>query len=328
MNIFMGERHFMKKLLTLVLLLMVSSVWAQEGTLTPSAPAVASSTALETPIANMTVVVQNNSWGSSGMPVASPQTTVGNSGMSSSPTPSRTVVSSSMAVQVSETAVVGTPVAGTVSASATPSGTPSILPKPPVMAVATPVLSSPVGEHFVFQFDGGAVVPVSNAAATYFSTGYGLDARIGYAFDDVFSIGLETGFYNLGVPAASLKNSGIPATAMASMSHIPALFTMQIYFGDSGAPIQPYLLLAGGLAFDSNNLQGASFPVTAVTSWTNFEFDPAAGVAFRLDKNTNVFLQVKCAMDFDDYNSTDAAVQSGDTPLILVPIQVGASFSL
>jgi hypothetical protein len=312
----------MKKLLTLALLFTVSNVWAQENAV-PSSQA----TSLETPMVNVTAVVQGNSWGS-GAPaagtvapaaaIASPAATVSNLGAQASPT----------AVSVSTTAVAGTPVAGTVSASATPSGTPSAMSKPPVLAVVTPVNTTTVGEHFVFQADGGAVIPMSSAAATYFSTGYNFDGRISYAFDDVFAIGLESGFYNLGVPSTSLKNSGIPASAMASMTHIPLLFTMQIYFGDSGAPIQPFLLLAAGLAFDSDNLQGASFPATAVTSWTNFELDPAVGVAFRLDKNTNVFVQARCDMDFDDNTSTDAAVQSGDSPLITVPIQAGVNLNL
>src|ERR1700679_185014 len=88
--------------------------------------------------------------------------------------------------------------------SPTPGGTPSALPKPPAFVTAsTPVPSNPVGEHFVVQLDGGLVIPISGAAATVYGSGFGLDGRIGYAFDDVFSVGLELGFYDLGVTSAT-----------------------------------------------------------------------------------------------------------------------------
>jgi hypothetical protein len=192
------------------------------------------------------------------------------------------------------------------------------------------VSSNPVGEHFVVQLDGGPVLPISGAAATVYGSGLGLDGRIGYAFDDVFSIGLEIGFYDLGVAPAVLSSVpggyGFPAGATADTSHIPVLLDMQIYFGDSGAPIQPYLVLAGGLSFDADNIQGASYKAGVNYSWTNFELDPAVGVAFMLNRTTNIFIQTKWAMDFDDNSSSTA--ESADSPIMLIPLQAGLSFGL
>ncbi|SRR5665213_952853 len=283
----------MRKLLVFVLLFMGSSVWAQD-TATPGPQ--------ETPVPTSTAVA-GSSWGSVGAPV------------------------STTAVQTSAAPV------GTVSPGATSSGTSSALPKPQALSVAaTPVISNPVGEHLVVQLDGGLVMPVSNAASTVYGTGLGFDARIGYAFDDVFSVGLETGFYDLSATAAALSSApggyNFPAGATSDISHVPVLFDMQIYFGDPGAPIQPYLVLAAGLAFDAVNLQGAPYKPGVIYSWANFEFDPAVGMAFMLDRNTNVFIQGKWAMDFDDYNTTDINAQSADTPIMLIPIQVGLNLSL
>jgi hypothetical protein len=211
--------------------------------------------------------------------------------------------------------------------SPTPGGTPSALPKPPAFVTAsTPVPSNPVGEHFVVQLDGGLVIPISGAAATVYGSGFGLDGRIGYAFDDVFSVGLELGFYDLGVTSATITQFGFPAGATSDTTHIPVLFDMQIYFGDSGAPIQPYLTLAGGLSFDSDNIQGAPYKTGTNYSWANFELDPAVGVAFMLDRTTNIFVQTKWAMDFDDNSSSNA--ESADSPIMLMPFQAGLSFSL
>jgi hypothetical protein len=288
------------------LLFMGSSVWAQD-TATPSPQ--------ETPASTSTAVV-GSSWGSVGAPIAA-STVTENSTPAEVKTPSVGVVHD-----------LSTPV-GTVSPSATFSGTPSALPKPQALSVAaTPVASNPVGEHLVVQLDGGLVMPISSAASTVYGTGLGFDARVGYAFDDVFSIGLESGYYNLSVTPATIAKFTFPAGATSNTSHVPVLFDMQIYFGDSGAPIQPYLVLAAGLAFDAVNLQGAPYKPGVIYSWANFEFDPAIGVAFMLDRNTSVFIQGKWAMDFDDDNTTDTNAQSQDTPIILIPLQVGLNLSL
>ncbi|HXL74204.1 MAG TPA: hypothetical protein VN963_11335, partial [bacterium] len=287
----------MKKLLTLVLLFTGPAVWAQD---IPT----------DTPVPSATAVIQGNSWGA-----AVPAT--GNTGvMNSTPeavnTPAGAVTSSSTPSETPQTTptAADTSVVGTDTSTATPGGTPSALPKPPAMTMAaTPVTANPVGEHFVFQLDGGPVIPVSGAASTIYGTGFGFDARIGYAFDDVFSVGLETGFYDLSATPAALSPSpggfNFPAGTTENTSHVPVLFDMQIYFGDSGAPIQPYLVLAGGLGFDADNIQGAPYKPGATYSWVNFELDPAIGVAFMLNRTTGVFVQAKLAMDFDDYNTTD-----------------------
>jgi outer membrane protein W len=282
----------MRKLLTFVLLLMVSSAWAKEAAPTAGSPETTPA-ALETqtPVISVT-----------------PQT----SPVSAVETPS------------------GTSASENVSASVTPSATPSVMPTLPALSVAlTPGVNNPVGEHFVFQLDGGTAMPASDSAVSIFNSGFGIDARIGYVFDDTFSLGLETGFYDLGATTTFLSQHGLSVSgATANMSHIPALLTLQFNLGDPGGPIQPYLLFAGGLAFDSNNLQGASFNTGVTTSWTNFEFDPGVGVAFVLDKKMSLFIQAKCAMDFDDNNSSDTNAQSSDAPIILVPIQLGLNFAL
>jgi hypothetical protein len=306
----------MKKLLILVLFLMGSNVWAQDAVSSPQE----TPTALDTPLPSATAVIQGNSWGSAAPATGVMNTTPVSAAMTTSETPQTTPT------------IVDTSSTGTATPSVT-SGTSSAFPKPPALSVAaTPVTSNPVGEHFVVQLDGGLVMPISDQAATIYGTGFGFDGRIGYAFDDVFSIGLETGFYNLGVTPAALSSSpggyNFPAGTTASTSHIPVLFDMQIYFGDSGAPIQPYLTLAGGLSFDADSIQGAPYKAGVTYSWANFELDPAVGVAFMLDRTTNIYVQAKWAMDFDDYNTTDTNVESADAPIMLIPLQVGLSFGL
>jgi hypothetical protein len=214
-----------------------------------------------------------------------------------------------------------------VTPSATPSAT-AVLPKPPSLNVES-VFETPTpgGERFVFQIDGGTVSGVSSAAATQLGLGLGFDGKIAYAFDDFFSIGLESGFYDLSLTKASLAGFGFASNATADMSHIPILVVFQIGLGDQGGPVQPYLTLGAGMALDFNNVQNAVFPAGTTTSWTNFEFDPGLGFTFVLGKNTNLFVQTKLAMDFDN-NTAGTTGQTSDTPILFVPIQVGLNFNL
>lgn len=216
-----------------------------------------------------------------------------------------------------------------VSTSATPVSNSASMPKPPALmeATSTPVVSTPGGERFVFQIDGGMVPAISGAAATQLGTGFGFDARISYAFDDFFSMGLETGFYDFGLSNSSLQNFGLPSGSSTNMSHIPVLGLFQIGLGDSGGPIQPYLILAAGFAFDAYNAQGASFAAGVPVSYANFEIDPGFGLTFALDKSMNLFVQAKFDMDFDN-NTSGSSGQIADSPIIFIPLQVGLNFNL
>lgn len=224
----------------------------------------------------------------------------------------------------------GSPATTPSTFSETPSAT-IPLPKPPALTTSNPIQTenTPSGEHFVFQFDASAIPAISSAAATQLGLGFGFDARISYAFDDFFSIGLESGFddnsFNNSVLGAG--SFGLPSGATASMTHIPLLVVFQIGMGDEGGPIQPYLILGAGLALDSYSLQNAAFPAGSATSWVNFEFDPGLGMAFVLSKGLNLFVQGKVAMDFDNNNS-GATGQMADTPIITIPVQMGLSFNL
>ncbi len=283
----------MKKVLVVILGLMASPLWA----LSVSSTAAPANTAQ--PVATFAATAQST--------VAS----VGTPGMTVSPvtTPSMDMTPSSP--------------------SQTPLTTPS-LPKPPALSstVLTPENTAST-ERFMFQFNVSAIPAVSSAAATQLGLGFGFDARISYAFDDFFSIGLESGFdtnpFNNNVLGAG--SFGLPSGATASMTHIPVLVVFQIGMGDEGGPIQPYLILGAGMALDSYSLQNAAFPAGTTTSWANFEFDPGLGVAFVLNKGLNLFVQAKFAMDFDDNNS-DNTGQMADTPIITIPVQMGLSFNL
>jgi len=289
----------MKKLLTLMLLLTVSSVSAQQADLMAGPQVTSSPVVLGTPVPTGTVTV-----------------------ISSTPFPSTTPVF--VATQTSSTPVMGTPVPGSALASVTPSGTPSALPKPPALGIAaTPALSNVVAEHLVLQIDGGMVPSVSSSAASVFGTGFGFDGRFSFAADDVFSIGLESGYYSFGV---NVKNTSLPSNATSSLTEIPLLIAMQVNLGDSGGLVQPYFVLAGGLAIDAYTLTGAAFAPGVVSSWTNFEFAPAIGVGFPLDRSATLFVQAKWVMDFGDNSSSNA--ESADSPIMFVPIQAGVNFNL
>jgi hypothetical protein len=282
----------MKKLLTLMLLSIVSSVSAQQADLMAGPQAKSTPLALETPAFTPTV-------------------------SATALTPSASLTPVSTAVSVSSTPVMGTQ-------GAVLSGTPSALPKPPAFSTpAVQVVSNPVAEHLVLQLDGGIVPSVSSAAASVFGTGFGFDGRFSFAADDVFSIGLESGYYSFGV---NVKNTSLPSNATSSLIHIPVLIAMQVNLGDSGGFVQPYFVLAGGLAFDAYTLTGAAFQPGVVSSWTNFEFDPTLGVAFTLDKSTNLFVQAKWALDCGSNNGSNA--ESPDSPIMFVPIQAGVNFNL
>jgi hypothetical protein len=209
----------------------------------------------------------------------------------------------------------------------------------PNKPVSTPTVAlntaPPSSGHGVLQFQGGLFLPVSGQAATLLSPGFTGEVMAGYAFDSSFTLGLDVGFFNLPYAAPPLLNAfnlkGVPGVALTSvpaLNHTPVELVGQ-YTIPTDFPLKPYLLFGLGLAFDSINGtaaaddQGNHLVLTFPNqNFTNFEMDEGLGITFASWNTLQFFIQGKIALDFD------SAGESGDTPIVAIPLQAGINISL
>ena len=199
--------------------------------------------------------------------------------------------------------------------------------------------SSSTGQ-WVVQLQGGLGIPTSSQAATIFDLGFNVEALVGYAFSKDFTLGVESGIDSLPFniqkyidqAEQGLGVTGVTGSTTVALTHIPLELVGQ-YNIQAGGSVTPYILLGVGVAFDSyggtttESYQGVSVTQTYPNqSWTNFELDPGVGVAFNVAKEFNIFVQGKVDMDFGP--TTGANGESTDSPIMTIPVQIGANLSL
>lgn len=188
------------------------------------------------------------------------------------------------------------------------------------LLLAASVASADDAGKFLVQVEGGIGIPTSSQAATLLTTGFSGDGQIGYAFSRDFSLSLESGFDSLPVATTQLGHG----QTSASITHVPLEAVGQFNI-NAGGGVWPYILVGVGVAFDSYSSNPA-VPAGSgqTTSWTNFELDPGIGVAVDLSKNVNIFVQGKFDMDFE--TTTGKGGELSDSPLTIIPVQIGVNF--
>lgn len=151
--------------------------------------------------------------------------------------------------------------------------------------------------------------PTGNLA-TAVNQGWGGEAAIGYYFPHNFEISLETGF-----DTYSEKNSAYNG----SWNLLPVVLKAQLHFFDD-SPVQPYLLLAAGMAFNSRYATFGSF--TGSNSEADFLGEAGFGLSFILSPQSSFYVQIK--IEVDDTSGNYAA----DQPTVLIPLNAGVKFAL
>jgi opacity protein-like surface antigen len=220
---------------------------------------------------------------------------------------------------------VATP-AGTPSVSTTPvvSSTPSVVATPSATSVpkaSASVVSSNGG--FFIQADGGLVLPVSSQAATALSAGWDALGKVGYAFDNAWSLGIKSGYSS--EPGA---NAYFTSAVKANFNQVPLVLEGQINLTDG--PFTPFVTLGAGLVFDSISytVSGGYASSGKSPNWTNFALDPGIGFSYAFDKSFKLFIEADYLIDFENSNQTSATSEFADNPLMLIPINVGVNILL
>jgi outer membrane protein W len=181
---------------------------------------------------------------------------------------------------------------------------------------------------WLIQLEGGINIPASSEASTLLTMGGGGEGQIGYAFSKDFSLSVESGYETF---SNNSTNLNLGSGKSINVNHIPVELVGQYNF--AGGSVVPYIVVGAGVAFDSLSASGFTLPASQTTSWTNFELDPGIGVAFNVAKSVNVFVQGKVDMDFEtvsgsNQQSSNPKGEFNDSPLLMIPVQVGVNFLL
>src|SRR5665213_166774 len=164
-------------------------------------------------------------------------------------------------------------------------------------------------EKWFMQINGDLGSPTGNLANAV-NQGWGGEAAIGYYFPHNLEISLEAGF-----DTYSEKNSALNE----NWNLLPLVFKAQYHFFDA-SPLQPYVLLAAGLAFNSRYANFASF--TGSNNETDLLEEAGFGLNFILGSQSSFYAQIKMEWDNTSSNYAD------DQPTVLIPINFGVKFLL
>ena len=193
--------------------------------------------------------------------------------------------------------------------------------------------------HWVIQVQGGGDFILSNTVngtpanpVTVNSPGWGFNGSVGYAFSKNFSLAAMAGYQ-----VSSISVPNMPSTIGMSLAYLPVQVVGQYYFNNDDTRV--YGLLGVGLAINDFSQTVANVPVTGasgatVLQETDLLLSPGLGVAFKLSDKADVFVQGKLDIDFFSkdlanwFATGPGSTKPFDTPQLLLPVQVGLSFSL
>ncbi len=160
--------------------------------------------------------------------------------------------------------------------------------------------------NWFFQLNGDTSFPTARLSNEV-NQGWGGEGSIGFRFPDVLSLSVESGY-----DTYSLKNTYNNFNS-GSWNLVPLVFKAQVGF--SNMPINPYVFVAGGLAFNTESFSGGGFTFNA--NETDFLGEAGVGFAFATMTNSSFFIQAKVEMDDTTSN------YANDQPTYLFPINVG-----
>ncbi|HEY5039074.1 MAG TPA: outer membrane beta-barrel protein [bacterium] len=169
------------------------------------------------------------------------------------------------------------------------------------------------GQKWIEQVDGGFVFPVSTSAAANFDRGVGGDILVGYRFNRDFSLSADLGYYD-----CDAKGGG--ATA-GEWIYTPVLAVARFNFG--AGTVRPYLIFGAGAAFNTFSFTPVS-SVLQSKSETDFLLAPGVGILFVVATNMALYVQGRMDMDFIATGMLGGPFI--ESPVIFVPVKVGASF--
>jgi hypothetical protein len=167
---------------------------------------------------------------------------------------------------------------------------------------------TPETGSWFMQMNGDLGSPTGNLA-NLVNQGWGGEASIGYHLPENFEISIE-----LGYDSYTVKNS----TQNASWNVMPLVIKGTYLIGDEF--IQPYVFLAGGLAFNSKLANAESFGNS--NNEADLLGEAGLGLAFNMTESSSLFLQMKIELDNTSNN------YASDQPTILMPLNAGFKFSL
>ncbi len=158
------------------------------------------------------------------------------------------------------------------------------------------------------QMNGDLDFPTGNLAQAV-DQGWGGEISIGYHLPRDFEIGIE-----LGYDTYSEKNGAFTGTW-----NVTPLVVKLAYVIGKGS-VQPYLFLAGGIAFNSKHADLGALPGNALEA--DFLGEAGLGLSFAISGASCVFFQTKMELD------NTSAGYAADQPTILMPLNLGINFPL
>jgi hypothetical protein len=177
-----------------------------------------------------------------------------------------------------------------------------------VLGVTTPLYGQAAG--WTVEFSGGAAAPMSDISARL-STGWDINAGVGYQFNSWFSLLGEGGFARLGVPASVLQEFAAPdgsgrifSLTVGPEVRFPLTHSLQGFaLGGVGwihrtvemtAPSVQYYDYYDPFYGDLGPQAVPADQVLASTTRNGFGGDAGGGVSFRLPSiNSDLFVSVR-----------------------------------
>ncbi len=170
----------------------------------------------------------------------------------------------------------------------------------------------------------GASIPLSSHFQRAYATGFSLDLGEGYQFTDLFS-----GWLMVNIEPFNSKNDAL--TGGENFNLIDAALLAKVNLTSSG--VSPYLFAGPGVAYNETRSNTAVvyddygdyyLPISS------YEVDlmavGGAGIDLKAAEGFKVFLQGKVVVDLT--SSGFAYSSASDSPLILIPIQIGVIFGI
>ena len=171
----------------------------------------------------------------------------------------------------------------------------------------------------------GLGIPLSNQLQSTYSAGFNAGLGSGLKIDDQFSVWLN---FNLGL----YNSRNNQATHDNDFSLIEAAFCARYRILDSD--LSPYLFAGPGFSYNEyRSNQGAVLDPGTGYGYipvNSYEFDFLAegglGVDVRMTKGMTAYLQGKLTCDFT--SPSFAGYASTDSPILLMPFELGVIFGL
>lgn len=194
------------------------------------------------------------------------------------------------------------------------------------LVVFVSVSSGMTARDWNFTFTYNMAVPTGNTAEyidRFSWVGFGGD--INYSLDDHNEVGITSGWQRFDVfhrdALAVFDNGSVYGSQVRAVSSVPLLLTVTHTIGDRIDDIQPFIKLGAGMYFMNSRLEMGLYRFDNTT--THFGLLPSAGVKFRLNRTSDMVVQL-------DYNgvidSGENLLGEPDNSYSYIGIKVGFRF--